>query len=468
MFKKMKKRIFFKLFFTYIFILFSSFTIIGLVLHLLVQNEMYHRYQNTYDYQQEQVTHFFEMAEEENWEDEMFASYLELTMNQRDRTISIVDDNGNIVYNKSVLERHDMNVDTSHLPLTGDTHAERFLYEDQILYVISSPIELPTNTSENYTMVMVFHEFDTELKKVRNIILFTIFVALFLAGIIIYFTSRKITSPLIEMNHSAYQLAKGDFSHRVKIATKDEVGQLGETLNYMAEELGSIDQMRKDFVANVSHDLRSPLTSIRGFLGALIDGTIPKEEHSKYFSIMKNETERLMNLVEDLLHMARLEANQIDIKPNTYNLTEQLRLIIAKMEPSLSKRRVELELHCEEDVFVYADENRMDQVFINLLQNALQFSHEDSKIEVNIEKESDVAKVSITDYGPGINEEDLKYIWERFYKKDKARSKKTGAGIGLSIVKHIIDLHGTTIDVKSDVKEGTTFICTLKLAKNAK
>nr|WP_281419858.1 HAMP domain-containing sensor histidine kinase [Evansella tamaricis] len=292
----------------------------------------------------------------------------------------------------------------------------------------------------------------------------TILLALVIAGFIIFFTSRKITSPLREMNHSALQFAKGDFNHRVKIETKDEIGQLGETFNYMAQELASIDQMRKDFVANVSHDLRSPLTSIRGFLGALMDGTIPKEQQNKYLEIMKNETERLMKLVEDLLDMARLEANQIDINPVNYNVSEQLRLSIAKMEPLISQHEVDIELNGE-DINVTADRDRMEQVINNLLQNAIQFSKKNSKIEVTIKKVGEEAEISIRDFGLGMDEEDLKYIWERFYKKEKARSTKGGTGIGLSIVKHIIDLHGTSIQVESELNYGTTFSFTLKLAE---
>ncbi|MCD8500677.1 MAG: HAMP domain-containing histidine kinase [Bacillaceae bacterium] len=267
------------------------------------------------------------------------------------------------------------------------------------------------------------------------------------------------------MNKSALEFAKGNFTHRVKIETKDEIGQLGETMNYMAKELGSIDQMRKEFVANVSHDLRSPLTSIKGFLGALIDGTIPSTQQAKYYNVMKNETERLMKLVEDLLDMARLEANQLELSLNVYNVSEQVRIVIAKMEPELSKHQIEIELMNEEDVNVFADQDRIHQVLVNLLQNAIQFSKPKSKIEVSIETNNEEAFIRIRDYGFGMKQEDIQFIWERFYKTEKARTYKGGTGIGLSIVKHIIDLHQSTIDVDSKLGEGTTFTFTLKLEK---
>ncbi|WP_218839263.1 sensor histidine kinase [Evansella halocellulosilytica] len=451
---------FVKLFFTYLIILFLSFIFIGLAVNTFVQNEIINRYHNTFDHQKEQMVSFFELADLEVWDEDVIESSLELSMNQEDRMIFLFDSNGKIRYNKNLYEQFDMEMDMDELVLNNDYTAERVHDNNNFVYLISSPIEV---LSEAHTMVMIFHEFDRESKQVQSILTMTLLIGIVIAGLIIFLTSRKMTSPLREMNDSALQFAKGNFSHRVKIKTKDEIGQLGETFNYMAKELGSIDQMRKDFVANVSHDLRSPLTSIKGFLGALMDGTIPSDQQYKYFSIMKNETERLMKLVNDLLDMARLEAGQTKINPVSYNLTEQLRLTIARMEPTITQQQIEIELMAEEDVFVVADPNRIDQVLVNLLQNAVQFSNKKSKVDVKIDKGVEEVTVHIRDYGVGMCEEDLNHIWERFYKKEKARSNKGGTGIGLSIVKQIIDLHETSISVHSELNKGTTVTFTLPI-----
>ncbi|MDQ0256804.1 signal transduction histidine kinase [Evansella vedderi] len=458
------RSLFSKLFSTYLVILFISFIVIGVVVNTLVQNELINRNHNAFDHQREQLMQYFELASLEDWDEDIFLSSLELSMNQEDRMIFLFNEEGQIKYNTDLFQQYAPERHIFENALSGDEFSRRLNYNDQIIYVMAAPIELATEENETHTMLMIFNEFDTQSKKLTFIINMTILIAIIIAGIIIYFTSKKITSPLREMNDSALQFAKGDFENRVQIKTRDEIGQLGKTFNYMAKELGSIDQMRKDFVANVSHDLRSPLTSIRGFLGALMDGTIPKEQQSKYFSIMKNETERLMKLVEDLLDMAKLEGGQIEIMPVPYNLTEQIRLVIARMEPTLSSKCIDIELlSVEGDVMVKADPNRIDQVLVNLLQNAIQFSEKNSKVEVMIEKESNLAKISIRDFGLGMSEEDLKYVWERFYKKEKARSNKGGTGIGLSIVKHIIDLHDTSIEVESKLNKGTTIIFTLPL-----
>jgi signal transduction histidine kinase len=267
------------------------------------------------------------------------------------------------------------------------------------------------------------------------------------------------------MNRVALHIAKGQFDQRVQIKSRDELGELGETLNYMAQELAGLDQMRKDFVANVSHDLRSPLTSIHGFVRAFLDDTIPNERKRHYFTIMKEQTERMIKLVNDLLDMARIEAGQLEISPVIFNFSELVRQVVARMEPEFVKKQVNVELISEEaqDIHVFADSDRIDQVIFNLIQNAVQFSSPDSSVEVILKKEEQ-AVVSIRDYGPGIRQEDIESIWERFYKADRARTKKAGSGLGLSIVKHILDLHQRPIHVKSEVGNGSIFTFTLPIA----
>jgi signal transduction histidine kinase len=292
-------------------------------------------------------------------------------------------------------------------------------------------------------------------------------ISITITGLFTYYLSKRNTAPIREMNRVALYIATGQFDQRVKIKTRDELGELGETFNYMAQELAGLDQMRKDFIANVSHDLRSPLTSIHGFVRAFLDDTIPSERKHHYFTIMKEQTERMIKLVNDLLDMARIEAGQLEILPDNFNLSELVRQVVARMEPEFVKKQVNVELISEvaQDIHVFADPDMIDQVIVNLIQNAVQFSSPDSSVEVILKKEEQ-AVVSIRDYGPGIRQEDIESIWERFYKADRARTKQTGVGLGLSIVKHIVDLHRTHIQVDSEVGRGTTFSFTLPIAPN--
>lgn len=290
-------------------------------------------------------------------------------------------------------------------------------------------------------------------------------ISIVVTALFAYFLSKRITAPLREMNRVALHIAKGHFDERVTIYTHDELAELGRTFNDMAHALASLDQMRKDFVANVSHDLRSPLTSIHGFATAFLDGTVPDERKRHYFILMKEQTERMMKLVNDLLDMARIEAGQFEIRPVAFNLSELVRHVVARLEPGFTNKRVNVELLSEEDrdVYAFADPDRIDQVVVNLVQNAVQFSLPNSSVEVTLRAEEH-AVVSVRDYGPGISQEDMKSIWERFYKADKARGKESGTGIGLSIVKHILDLHQSPIHVESEVGKGSTFTFTLPVA----
>jgi len=292
-------------------------------------------------------------------------------------------------------------------------------------------------------------------------------ISITITGLFTYYLAKRITAPLREMNRVALLIARGQFSQSVNIRTRDELGELGETFNYMAQELASSDQMRKDFVANVSHDLRSPLTSIHGFARAFLDDTIPNDRKRHYFTIMKEQTERMIKLVNDLLDMAQIESGQLEIRPVLFNLSELVRQVMARLEPEFVNKKLNVELISEEaqDIHVFADSDRIDQVIVNLIQNAVQISSNGSSVEVILKKEQQVV-VSIRDYGTGISPEDIQSIWERFYKTDRSRTKKVGTGIGLSIVKHLLVLHQTDIQVESEVGRGTTFTFTLPIAQN--
>lgn len=292
-------------------------------------------------------------------------------------------------------------------------------------------------------------------------------ISIIITGLFTFYLTKRITAPLREMNRVALHIARGEFNQRVNIKTHDELGELGKTFNYMGQELLVLDQMRKDFVANVSHDLRSPLTSIHGFIRAFLDNTIPDERKRYYFTIMKEQTERMIKLINDLLDMAQIESGQMEIRPVFFNFSELVRKVVARMEPEYVKKKVNVVVISKEEqnIHVFADPNRIDQVIVNLIQNAIQFSSPNSSVEVILKKEEQVV-ISIRDFGSGIRQEDIQFIWERFYKADRARTKKTGTGLGLSIVKHILHLHQTDIQVESEEGKGTTFTFTLPIATN--
>ncbi|WP_416149012.1 sensor histidine kinase [Salipaludibacillus sp. HK11] len=425
---------------------------------------MKNRYNKTFEHQGERLINHFHEANVHNWDDETLFISLEMSMNQENRQILLFDSQGEAVYSPEFLGDLGVSNEVVDDILQGEIKNQRVRTDDsEWIYLMGAPLSIPNpnSTEEDHAMVMLFHEYDRESSEVLWISAITTFITVTITAIVIYFVSRKITAPLREMRNSTMQFAKGDFTHRIQLGGKDEIGQLAKTFNHMARELGSLDQLRKDFVANVSHDLRSPLTSIRGFLGAMMDGTIPQEKQKHYLAIMRNETDRLMKLVNDLLDTASLEAGSWQLEKKHYNLSEQLRMIIGKMEPHVSEQQIEIALSTDEELFVFADEERMEQVWINLLHNAVQNSATGSMIDLKLVESKFGVEVQICDQGYGMTLEELKHMWDRFYKTDKARSKKSGTGIGLSIVKQIIDLHDASIEVNSKKNEGTEFKVTL-------
>lgn len=226
-----------------------------------------------------------------------------------------------------------------------------------------------------------------------------------------------------------------------------------------------LERMRRDFVANVSHELRTPLTSIRGFIEPLVDGTVDDDStRLKYQEIIRNETLRLERLINDLLDLSRLQSGRVDLDMQKVNIIELISNVSAKFQPHFDSKNIHFQFNKPDaPVFIYADGDRIEQLIIIFLDNAIKFTQGGGKISIKLVEEPELVRISISDNGAGIPEEDIPYIWDRFYKVDKSRSgKKSGTGLGLSIAKNIIELHGQKVSVQSKINEGTTFEFTMR------
>ncbi len=462
-----RKSIFIKLFLTSLLILFVSFLLFAVIFNYLLHSVLFKNYQESLYYQRDQLTTYINEVSNQGLDEDTFYSSLALSMDKDDQTTFIFGPDGKLKFLKDSHQEILQMVDREYVDkaLKNEEVIKKVKVNDRHMFITAIPMKIESEANPNHAMVVVFHGFDRDVNPIRLLNFGAIFITILVTGIIIFFASRKITAPLRELNENVLEFAKGDFSKEVTIDRKDEIGQLGASVNYMAKELAGMEQARREFVANVSHDLRSPLTSIKGFLVAMQDGTIPEHRRDHYLTIMKHETDRLIKLVNDLLDMTQMESNQIKLSLKAYNISEQLRRVIAKMEPELIKYQIEIDfLDSENELEVLADSDRMEQVLTNLIQNGIHFSPKGSKLEVILTEKENVALVTIKDNGKGISEKDLPYIWDRFFKVDKARSSKLGTGIGLSIVKHILDQHGIAISVKSTFGRGTTFTFSVPLA----
>ena len=234
----------------------------------------------------------------------------------------------------------------------------------------------------------------------------------------------------------------------------------------MASEIARAEDTQKKFVANVSHDFRSPLTSIKGYLEAMLDGTIPPELHEKYLNIVLNETERLKKLTDSLLILNNLNTKGMMLQKTTFDINSVIRNTAATFEGTCKKKTIAIELILTGDeLYVTADVDKIQQVLYNLLDNAIKFSHQNSIIKIETTEKHNKVFISVKDSGIGIPKDDLKLIWDRFYKSDLSRGKdKKGTGLGLSITKEIINAHGEHINVISTEGVGSEFIFSLPVA----
>ena len=288
-----------------------------------------------------------------------------------------------------------------------------------------------------------------------------------LSFVILIFFSLVVYRPLKKIINGAKEYASGNLTHKIDVKAHAEMGYLASTLNYMSGELNKTGEYQRKFVANVSHDFRSPLTSIKGYVEAILDGTIPPEMQEKYLKIVLFETERLHKLTQSLLTL-----NDIDDKGNMLDLTSfDINAVIkdtaASFEVTCTKKRISISLIlASRTLYVCADMGKIQQVLYNLIDNAIKFSNNDSTITVETTEKHGKVFVSVKDTGCGIPKASITKIWERFYKTDLSRGKdKKGTGHGLSIVKEIVQAHGEHINCISTECVRTEFIFTLPLAK---
>ena len=299
-----------------------------------------------------------------------------------------------------------------------------------------------------------------------NISYLMLIVLFLLSLIILIFFTELVYVPLRKITTATEQYAAGNMAYEFSVESEDEMGYLAASLSYMAGEIARQEDDQKKFVANVSHDFRSPLTSIRGYLVAMQDGTIPGEMYDRYLGIVINETDRLTKLTNELLTLNNLNTRGMLLDKTDFDINKVIREVAESCEGSCREKRIAIELVLTDDkMFVNADVSKIQQVLYNLLDNAIKFSHHDSSIKIETTEKHSKVFVSVKDSGIGIPKEDQKLIFDRFYKSDASRGKdKKGTGLGLSIVKEIIKAHEENINVISTQGVGTEFIFSLPKA----
>lgn len=283
-----------------------------------------------------------------------------------------------------------------------------------------------------------------------------------------YFVTYKFFVPLRELTAATKKIANGDFSVTISeteyAETDSELDTLIKNFNIMAEQLSKIETLRSDFIANVSHEFKTPLSTIQGYVTLLEDDKLTAEERKHYIKIIFDATTKLTNLTSNILKISKLENQEIEFVKKEYNLSEQIRETIILLQASWEKKQIEFDIDLP-DCMIISDEELLQQVWMNIISNSIKFSNDFGQIKIKLEATNDLIKVSIQDFGCGMDEETVKYIFDKFYQGDKSHSRE-GNGLGLALAKKIINIAHGQIKVKSALGEGTTMIVELPVHFN--
>lgn len=315
-----------------------------------------------------------------------------------------------------------------------------------------------TESGERYMILLDTH-FQPLDSMVRTLTMqyFWIFaIVLLLAGVMVLLMYRKISAPIIRMNEDAKRLALGKYDTVFSGEGYRETRELADTLNYASAELSKLDRLQKELLANISHDLRTPLTMMKGYGEVMRD--IPGENTPENIQVIIDETTRLTDLVNDLLDLSKLQSGTREVNRACFNLTLALREVMQRYEHLIGHLGYRVELEFEVDAWVVADRNMLLQVLYNLINNAINYTGEDKQVRVRQTAENGYVRIGVVDTGEGIEPEEIPLIWDRYYKVDKVhRRAMVGTGLGLSIVKEILDLHGAAYGVNSTKGKGSEF-----------
>lgn len=395
-------------------------------------------------------------------------SYLDATtwlVDKYNRMIVVSEDSDTAIDNRTIANKYAIQEVFKGNVIKIETGFEEY-FATPVL-TIGYPIEILGNIEYALFIHTPMPQILKTIDEVRIIILKVVSVTGLIILGVIYLISRQMTKPLKEMNEVAKKIANGEFDKRISIEAGDEIGELAASLNYMARELDKIEENRKSFIANVSHDMRSPLTSIQGFVTAILDGTIPPEKQEKYLNIVLNESQRMIKMTNDILELNKLEEGNLPLKKMEFDIHEMIKDILANFEQLIREKDIQVNLLLEhKEEIVFADPEKIVRVIQNLLDNAFKFVNIKGTIEIETVCNANKVWVYVKNSGAAIPLEEQHSIWERFYKADLSRGKdKKGMGIGLVIVKEIIKQHNEEIKISSNEGEMVQFYFSLPMVK---
>jgi len=405
-------------------------------------------------------------------------AYLTKTSNDYDVCIEFISDNetpiATLYYNETlkgcILKNPTVQTET----LMNKMYDSK---ENTIFYKIANPkyntksFLFGKRVNDGYVFInSQLESLDETNKVLKNQLIYLLIIVIFLSTIIASFVSRSITRPIFEITKKARKMGKGDLNVEFEHSNISEIDELSETLNNAREEMIKTDDYRRDLMANVGHDLKTPLTLIKSYAEMVRDITYKDDERrTEHLNVIINESDRLNELVNDIIDLSKLESNADNLNIERYDLIKEIKDIISKFEILELTENYNFIFDGPEKAFINADKKKMNQVIYNLINNAINYTGDDATVYVNVTKVHEGFKVEIIDTGKGIDDEAIKHVWNRYYKTEKKHKRnKVGTGLGLSIVREILEAHNFTYGVNSTIGKGTNFYFTAKSKKSYK
>jgi len=294
------------------------------------------------------------------------------------------------------------------------------------------------------------------INNIRMIIWTIALIFILLSIAATYFNALRISKPIFKIEQAAKRIAYGQKVEDIEIKTNDEIEQLAVSFNYMKKQLAKTEEIRREFIASISHDLRTPLTSIRGFVEAMIDNVIEPQDHNKYLNFIQDETSRLTRLTDEILQSAKIQSGSIKLHRENLKIKGIMETVLSSLKVSADEKSIVILLEYKEELQVFADEDRLKQILINILGNAIKYTENGGNINIQVKDMFTKVLFTVKDTGIGISQKDLPFIFEKFYRADKSRqSSQGGTGLGLSIVKSLVELHEGRIWALSEQGKGT-------------
>ncbi len=410
-----------------------------------------------------------EMLEKENVSE--FQNQLDALAYNNNLTAELYDSNGRMIFSSGesgqmmMMMMNSIKMETLQKAMIGESALVEMMHPRfKSKYVLMG---LPIGNGERKEGILLLTfplaPVQDTVDILKKQLLYISIILLITAVIISYLMSRTFTKPIRDITKVSLEMASGNLSARSEIARKDEIGELARTINHMGQELSKVDQLRKDFIANVSHELRTPLSLIQGYSETIRDVTGDDlEKREKQLDIIIEESNRLSKIVEDILNLSQMQAGYVSLNSVQFNLNELIDKVVNRFEILSKETGVVLKKENFSKIAVFADENRIEQVFYNLIQNAFNHTVKGETISIDAREGTEIVVIEVADTGEGIPKEDIDYIWDRFYKLDQSGERKSGTGLGLTIVKNILISHQCNYGVKSQVGVGTTFWFELK------